>query len=120
MGRNIEKKQDLIMSSRDNIPELSQYKIQQEMERHKVDVANDLSNKRPTEKIQLKSRKQYNLSTNKLDVSIFQFKDRPIFKREPSPPPAPTQSYLRESLDKGGFGEGIGKTKPAKKELARV
>jgi hypothetical protein len=27
IGRNIEKKQDLIMSSRDNIPELYQYKM---------------------------------------------------------------------------------------------
>ncbi len=59
------------MSSRDNIPELSQYKMMQEMEKHKVEVANEIKNFNKTEKIQLKSRKQYTLTTNKLDVSIF-------------------------------------------------
>lgn len=38
VGRNIEKKQDLILSSRDGLPELNQYKMMQEMERHKIDV----------------------------------------------------------------------------------
>lgn len=42
VGRNLEKKQDLILNSRDKIPELSQYKMMQEMERHKIDVQNDL------------------------------------------------------------------------------
>ena len=88
VGKNIGKKQDAIFASRDNIPELSQYKMMQELERHKQDVAEDIRQFAKTEKIQLKSRKQYSLTTNKLDVSIFQFKDRPIFKkpREPSPP----------------------------------
>ena len=52
------------------------------MERHKLDVANDIKSFSRPEKIQLKSRTQYNLSTNKLDVSIFQFRDRPIFKKQ--------------------------------------
>ena len=90
VGRNIGQKQDAIFASRDNIPELSQYKMMQELERHKQDVAEDIRQFAKTEKIQLKSRKQYTLTTNKLDVSIIQFKDRPIFKkpREPSPPAA--------------------------------
>lgn len=90
VGRNIGQKQDAIFASRDNIPELSQYKMMQELERHKQDVAEDIRQFAKTEKIHLKSRKQYTLTTNKLDVSIFQFKDRPIFKkpREPSPPAA--------------------------------
>jgi hypothetical protein len=88
-------------------------------------VAHDLQTFQRTEKIQLKSKKQYSLTTNKLDVSIFQFKDRPIFKkREPSPPPPNSQGVLssiaRESQDRGGFGDSIRQTKPAKRELAKV
>ena len=45
--------------------------MMQELERHKQDVAEDIRNFAKTEKIQLKSRKQYTLTTNKLDVSIF-------------------------------------------------
>ena len=88
VGKNMEKKQDAIFASRDNLPELGQYKMMQELERHKQDVAENIRTFAKTEKIQLKSRKQYTLTTNKLDVSIFQFKDRPVFKknREPSPP----------------------------------
>ena len=71
------------------------------MERHKIDVTNDLKQIGKQEKIQLKSRKLYTLTTNKLDVSIFQFKDRPIFKkREPSPPaynPAITYERIASS-----------------------
>lgn len=81
VGRNLERKQDAIFASRDNIPELSQYKMQQELERHKVEVANEIKEIKGIEKIQLKSRKQYTLTTNKLDVSIFHFRDRPIFKK---------------------------------------
>ena len=43
----------------------------QEVEKHKVEVANDLKVFGRTEKIQLKSRKMYTLTRNKLDVSIF-------------------------------------------------
>lgn len=121
VGRNLGKKQDLIMSSRDNIPELSQYKMQQEMERHKLDVAQDIHTFAKVEKIQLKSRKQHTLTSNKLDVSIFQFRDRPIFKktREPSPPPPVRGSIARESADRGGFDD-IKQTRPTKKDLAKV
>jgi hypothetical protein len=59
------------------------------------------------------------LTSNKLDVSIFQFKDRPIFKkREPSPPPAANLT-IRSSVDNGGFEELKG-TRPTKKPLAQV
>ena len=51
VGRNMEKKQDAIFASRDNIPELSQYKMMQELERHKLDVANDIKNFSRPEKI---------------------------------------------------------------------
>jgi hypothetical protein len=51
----------------------------------------------------------YNLTTNKLDVSIFHFKDKPIFKkREVSPPPSVGKTagmMSRESLEKGGFDD---------------
>jgi hypothetical protein len=121
VGRNLERKQDAIFASRDNIPELSQYKMQQELERHKAEVAEDISKSKGAERIQLKSRKQYTLTTNKLDVSIFHFRDRPIFKkREPSPPPMVNNtSIYRDSADKGGFDEIRG-TKPTKKPLQRV
>ena len=65
----------------------------------------------------------YNLTTNKLDVSIFHFKDKPIFKkREPSPPPSVGKNagmLTRESAEKGGF-EDLRQTKPSKKTLQKV
>lgn len=93
--------------------------MMQELERHKIDVANDIKTFQKVEKIQLRSRKQYTLTSNKLDVSIFQFKDRPIFKKkEPSPPPAANMT-IRSSVDNGGFEELKG-TRPTKKALAQV
>ena len=65
----------------------------------------------------------YNLTTNKLDVSIFHFKDKPMYKkREPSPPPSVGSKQgivSRESAEKGGF-EDLRQTKPTKKELKKV
>ena len=121
VGRNMEKKQDAIFASRDNIPELSQYKMMQEMERHKADVANDIKSFSRPERIQLKSRKQYNLSTNKLDVSIFQFRDRPIFKKpkEEIPPSPVLNQSIRSTIDNGGLEE-LKNTRPQKKPLAKV
>jgi len=59
-------------------------------------------------------------TTNKLDVSIFHFKDKPMYKkREPSPPPSVGRVVARESAEKGGF-EDLRQTKPAKKELKKV
>jgi hypothetical protein len=43
------------MSSRDNIPELTQYKMMQEVERHKMDVAHKIREFAKVEKIQLKA-----------------------------------------------------------------
>lgn len=122
VGRNMEKKQDAIFASRDNIPELSQYKMMQEMERHRADVASDIKSFSRPEKIQLKSRKQYNLSTNKLDVSIFQFRDRPIFKKQKEEVPLSpimNQQSIRSTIDNGGIEE-LRNTRPQKKPLARV
>ena len=66
----------------------------------------------------------YNLTTNKLDVSIFHFKDKPIFKKREASPPPTVGSYKggslsRESANKGGFDD-IRMTKPDKKTLQRV
>ena len=38
VGRNIEKRSDLIFASRGNIPELSEFKKQQELEKHRMGV----------------------------------------------------------------------------------
>jgi hypothetical protein len=78
----MEKKQDAIFASRDNIPELSQYKMMQELERHKVDVANDIKNFSRPEKIQLRSRKQFTLTTAK----TFNFLFRSIASRNRKKP----------------------------------
>jgi len=42
VGRNLEKKQDAILASRDGMPELTEYKMQQELEKHKADMANEV------------------------------------------------------------------------------
>lgn len=73
--------------------------MMQELERHKLDVANDIrSFAEKPEKIQLRSRKQYTLTTNKLDVSIFQFKDRPLFKKQKEEEQSPLKKDLNSSL----------------------
>jgi hypothetical protein len=60
------------------------------------------------------------LTTNKLDVSIFQFKDRPIFKKakEEAASPVMNQS-IRSTIDNAGFDE-LKQTRPSKKPLAKV
>lgn len=75
----------------------------------------------------MRSRKQNTLTINKLDVSIFQFKDRPIMRqtREMSPlrPSLATNFWLSGSEGNrvpGGFSEELKQTRPAKRELARV
>lgn len=42
VGRSMEKKSDLIFASRDHIPELSEYRKGQELEKYKMDIADDL------------------------------------------------------------------------------
>ena len=60
-GRGIEKRSDLIFASRDNIPELGEYRKEQEYEKRGIDT-----DSKPIfvgdSKIQLKSRKHYNLT----------------------------------------------------------
>ena len=42
VGRSLERKQDIIFASRDNIPELGEYKLMQELERHKIDMDSEM------------------------------------------------------------------------------
>lgn len=42
VGRSIEKRSDLIFASRDNIPELSDFKRNSEYERHKIELGRDI------------------------------------------------------------------------------
>lgn len=51
----------------------------QEIERHKLDMEHEIKDINGVQKIQLKSKRSYVLTQNKLDLSIFSFKDRPIF-----------------------------------------
>eukprot|EP00347_Sterkiella_histriomuscorum_P002085 403369532 len=82
VGRSIEKRSELIFASRDNIPEIGQYRQMAEIERHKLDMEHEIKDMNGVQKIQLKSKRSYTLTQNKLDLSIFTFKDRPIFQKK--------------------------------------
>lgn len=57
----------------------------------------------------MKSKKNFTLSTNKLDISIFEFKDRPLFRKKES------------TFGKADSGKvEIRATKPTKMSLATV
>lgn len=81
VGRSIEKRSELIFASRDNIPELGSQRNMQEIERHKIEMEGEFRELGGIQKIQLKSKRNFSLTQNKLDLSIFQFKDRSLFKR---------------------------------------
>ncbi|CDW82267.1 UNKNOWN [Stylonychia lemnae] len=82
VGRSIEKRSELIFASRDNIPELGQYRQMHDIERHKMEMEKEIKDIAGVQKIQLKSKRSFALTQNKLDLSIFQFKDRPLFQKK--------------------------------------
>jgi hypothetical protein len=82
VGRSLEKRSDLIFASRDNIPEVGKWREMTEIERHRIEMAEDQDTDQTVKKIELTSKKSLKLTTNKLDLSIFQFKDRPLFKKK--------------------------------------
>jgi len=107
VGRSIEKRSELIFQSRDNIPELAEFKKDTELERHKMEIAEEAKQMQKVKRIELNSKKKYTLTTNKLDISIFEFKGRNLF-----------QATSKKSEDAGTIR--ISHTMPAKKELARA
>jgi len=47
VGRSIEKRSELIFASRDNIPEIGEYRSLQDIERHKMEMENTLRDLNP-------------------------------------------------------------------------
>ena len=113
VGRSIEKRSDLIFASRDNIPELGEYRKSQDYEKYAIDTES-----KPFglgQKFQIKSRKHYNLTQNKLDISIFEFKDRPLFRKRDG---TLAETTKKESVTMGEVK--LQTTKPSKSSMAKV
>ena len=51
VGRSLEKRSELIFASRDNIPELGEFRTLQDIERHKLDLESGLKDSSPVQRI---------------------------------------------------------------------